>query len=115
MIKILHLYYDLLNLYGEDGNIKALCSLLDYLRIKYEVNRLSINDEVNISDYSFIYIGSGTESNQKLVLPHLLKYKESLDEYINKNKVILVTGNSIELFGKSIKDLDKEYESFKYI
>lgn len=106
MIKILHLYYDLLNLYGDNGNIKALCLLFDSLKIKYQVDKLSILDDFNPMEYSFIYIGSGTEKNQKLALNHLLKYKESIYEYINKSKVMLITGNSIELFGKSIDEYE---------
>lgn len=111
MTKLLHLYPDLLNLYGENSNIKALCNLFDQARVVYQLDLLSINDEVNIADYDFIYIGSGTEENQKLALSHLLKYKEDLKEYINKFNVMLVTGNSIELFGNYIEDLDKKYDA----
>lgn len=103
MIKVLHLYHDLLNLYGENGNIKALTMLLNKFQIKYELDRKSINDELNILDYDFIYIGSGTEKNQDLALNHFLEYKDAMTEYINKSKMILVTGNALEMFGTSIE------------
>ena len=37
-ITITHLYYDLLNLYGEQGNIKALKNYLENMGIKVKIN-----------------------------------------------------------------------------
>lgn len=109
-INILHLYYDLLNLYGENGNIKALKKHLEEQNIKVNIEFLTLNDKINFKKYDFIYIGSGTEKNQKLVIKHLLKYKKDIKEYIENNKYFLATGNSIELFGKFIKTKEKTYK-----
>lgn len=106
MIHILYLYYDLMNLYGEIGNIKVLTKCLDEEGIKYKVDKLSINDKIDFKSYDFIYIGMGTENNQRIVLEDILKYKEDIKEYIENDGFILSTGNSLELFGKSINDID---------
>ena len=42
MIKIAHLYYDLMNLYGDNGNIKTLKEALESQGIKAEIKQLSI-------------------------------------------------------------------------
>ena len=39
-INILHLYYDLLNLYGENGNIKALVKYLENQDIDVEIKKI---------------------------------------------------------------------------
>lgn len=101
-IYIAHLYYDLMNLYGEIGNIKALKYSLENSGIKVVIDNLTIKDNIDFNRYDIIYIGSGTENNQLLVLNDLLRYKEEIKEYIENNKFILATGNSIDLFGKSI-------------
>lgn len=106
-IVIANLYYDLLNLYGDSGNIKALKKTLENQKIKVEIHNLSINDKLNFDEYDFVYIGSGTEYNQKLVIKHIIDYKDDIIKYIENNKFILATGNSIELFGKNIMDSDK--------
>lgn len=103
-IYIAHLYYDLMNLYGEIGNIKALTHSLEEQKIKVVVDKLSIIDDIDLSKYDIIYIGSGTENNLQIVLNHLIKYKDDLKKYIESNKFIFLTGNSIELFGKSINE-----------
>jgi lipid II isoglutaminyl synthase (glutamine-hydrolysing) len=106
MIRIAHLYYDLLNLYGENGNVKALTKLLDDLKMQYQLDKLSLNDNFELNNYDFIYIGTGTEGNQKIALNHFIKYKDDVKSYIESNKIMLVTGNSIELFGNYITDLN---------
>lgn len=111
-IKIAHLYYDLMNLYGESGNVKALKQTLEKQGIKVVVKFLTLDDELNFDEFDIVYIGSGTENNQKMVLNHLLKYKKNIEKAINDDKFFLCTGNSIELFGKTIIDSkDNEYKA----
>lgn len=107
-LTIAHLYYDLLNLYGEGGNIKILKKQLEKQKIEVDVKLLSLGDHLNFDEYDFIYIGSGTESNQLLALKHLINYDKEIKNYISSGKHILSTGNSFEMFGKYIlKDNEK--------
>ena len=103
-MKIAYLYYDFLNLYGESGNIKIISNILKYNKIKHEILYLSINDELEFNKYDLVYIGSGTEDNLLIALKHLSKYKNDIKKYIEDNKFILITGNSIDMFGKKIED-----------
>ena len=105
-ITIGHLYYDLMNLYGEIGNIKVLTYHLKNQGIKVNIKNLSIDDDINFDELDLIYIGSGTNNNQLLVLNDILKYKEDINKYYNDNKFFLITGNAIELFGEKIIDID---------
>lgn len=105
-ITIGHLYYDLMNLYGEIGNIKVLTYHLKNQGIKVNIKNLSIDDNINFDELDLIYIGSGTNNNQLLVLNDILKYKEDINKYYNNNKFFLITGNAIELFGEQIIDID---------
>ena len=105
-----HLYYDLMNLYGEIGNIKALKYSLENAGVKVVINNLSINDNIDFSKYDILYIGSGTENNELMVLNDIKKYKNELKKYIEDNKFVIATGNSIELFGKTIFN-KKEYKA----
>ena len=103
-MKILHLYHDIMNLYGEYANVAALKRMLEKNKIPCEIDELSVNDELHFMDYDFIYMGSGTESNQKYVLEHLKNYKEDLKSYIDAGKFLFMTGNSFEFMGKELKD-----------
>lgn len=110
-MKLLHLYHDIMNLYGEYANVSALERIISNSGENVEVDRISLGDTADLQVYDFIYIGSGTEDNQKHVLEDFAKYKDSLAEYINSNKPALFTGNSFEMLGKTIIDCNgKEYE-----
>ena len=103
-MRILHLYHDIMNLYGEYANVAALKRMLEKNNVAYEADTLSVNDNLQLSDYDFIYVGSGTESNQKYVLQHLKNYKEDLKTYLENGKMLLMTGNAFEILGKEIVD-----------
>lgn len=103
-ITIGHLFYDLLNLYGESGNVTALKKALETQGIDAEIRNLSLdNVPWNLEDLDILYVGAGTEYNQLLALDSLMKYKDEINQMVITNKYIIATGNSIELFGKNIK------------
>ena len=112
-MKIAYLYYDFLNLYGESGNIKIISNILKYNKIKHEILYLSLDDKLEFDRYDLVYIGSGTEDNLLIALKHLSKYKNDIKKYIEDNKFMLVTGNSVDMFGKKIDD-NKALNIFEY-
>lgn len=102
-IKIAHLYYDLMNLYGESGNVLALVSAFKKQGIKCEVDKITKGDKIDFSKYDIYYMGTGTEDNQEIVRKDILRYKEEISKTVKK-KTFIMTGNAYELFGKSIDD-----------
>ena len=105
-IKIAHLYYDLLNLYGEAGNILALDKAFNDQDMYTDIVNLSIADKIDFNKFDIYYIGCGTEDNQKIVLNDLIKYKDKIKNAIEKGKHFIITGNSYELLGKYIEKID---------
>ena len=97
MINVLHLYYDLLNLYGENANTRCIVHNLELNKIKVKVDLKSIDDQIDFKKYDIIYIGSGSEDNLLTSLKDITKYKKDLKKYIEDNKYLLLTGNSMDL------------------
>ena len=112
-INVLCLYYDIMNLYGDTGNIKVLKYHFDKLNIDYNIDYLSIDDKIDFKNYNLVLIGSGTEKNRSICLNHLMKYKKEINNSIENNKFFLVTGNAISMFGKSLYD-KKSLEIFDF-
>lgn len=104
IINIGHLYYDILNLYGASGDIKAMKNYLEKQNIKVNIKFITLNDDINLDNIDILYIGGGTENNQNLVLKHLKKYKKVIKTFIENNHLVLATNNALELFGKKIDD-----------
>ena len=103
MVNVLHLYYDLLNLYGENANTRCIKRALELNNIKVKVDLKSIDDEIDFNSYDIIYIGQGSEDNLLLALKDALKRKNEFKKFIEDNKCLILTGNSMDLFGKYIK------------
>ncbi len=103
-MRILHLYHDLMNLYGDYANASAMKRILEKSGERVELDKISLGDNADLKKYDFVFIGSGTEKNQRVALKDLKKYGEALKEYIDSGKVILMTGNSFETLGKTITD-----------
>lgn len=109
--KLLHLYDDAMNLYGEYANVSLLARYLTDLGHSVRVETLSLYEKKDISGYDFYYMGAGTERRQKLVLPQLLQYRETLLEAKRRGAVLLFTGNAFELLGKAVTDAEgKRYD-----
>lgn len=117
MINVLHLYYDLLNLYGENANTRCIVQELKRSNIKVKVDLKSINDKIDFEKYDIILLGSGSEESLKLALSDILKRKDDFEKYIESNKYLILTGNSMCMFGKYIETLNEKLEAldiFKY-
>ena len=106
MIKVLHLYYDLLNLYGEQGNILALKRAFKNQNVEIEVDYLSVQDKIDFKKYDLVYLGSGSTENLLIALEDIKRHKKELKKYIESKKVLLATGNSYLLFGQKINNMD---------
>lgn len=114
-MRIVHLYHDLMNLYGEYGNIRALTKVFQAAGQEVLISKQTITGKIDLSDADFIYMGSGTEKNQKLVLNHLRPEKKQLEDFFVRGGVGLFTGNACELLGKKIiDDTGREEEGLNF-
>lgn len=105
-MRIIHLFADLCNLYGDYGNVCALKRELENKGQTVEVEYQSVDDTIDISGADFVFIGSATERNQKVALNYLQNYKDNIKSALDNGTVILATGNSFEMFGQSVTDCD---------
>ena len=104
MIKIEMLYPEICNLFGDYANVKYLASCIEDAKVinTHLTDKPSFLNE----DVDFIYMGSMTEKSQELVIERLKPYTEKIKEMIDKNKVMLFTGNAVEILGNYIEKDD---------
>lgn len=103
-MRILHMYDDLMNLYGDYGNVRVLEKHLRDQGADVETDTSGIGDFPEFGKYDMIYIGSGTESHQEMARKDILRHQRGLMDALGCGSVILATGNAMELFGESIDD-----------
>ena len=105
-MKILWMYHNLMDLYGDKGNIMVLKTRCEKRGIPCEITTCTIGDQVDIDDYDLFFLGGGADHEQSLIFEDLLKRKENiLKAYENKTSFLLICGG-YQLFGAYYLDQD---------
>ena len=108
VIKLLYLYPDILELYGDFGNIQVLKYRCEKRGIKFLINEYSIGDETpNFSDYDIVFAGGGADNEQSILAKDLIKYKDNIRDAIDKGTFFLLICGAYQLFGKYYKSVDE--------
>lgn len=100
MIRVCHMYPDLLNLYGDHGNIIAFKQRCLWRGIPVSVKEISLNEQVNFKELDFLFLGGGSDREQSLTAADLIKRKKELTEAIEDGLVILAICGGYQLFGQ---------------
>lgn len=103
-VTMLHLYPDLMSLYGEYANLSVLRRHLEALGVKVTVTFAADMDAPNFGEIDLIYMGAGTERGQKFVLEKLAPHGDALRTAVDNGAMLLFTGNAMEILGRSVTD-----------
>lgn len=100
-LNICHLYPDLLNVYGDVGNILILKHRAEARDIKVNISNISLNDDFKAEDYDIVFFGGGQDYEQVIVSEDLMNNKkDELAKYIESNKVLIAICGGYQLLGK---------------
>ena len=75
-LKICHLYPDVLNLYGDGGNIRCLTQRLNWRGIGAAVTKMPIGSTESLAGFDLIFIGGGQDFEQQVLLEDLHRGKD---------------------------------------
>lgn len=99
-LNICHLYPDLLNVYGDVGNILILKNRAEKRGIKVNVIDVSINSEFNGDEMDIVFFGGGQDYEQSIVSDDLKNNKkDALTKYVEDGKVLLAICGGYQLLG----------------
>ena len=99
-IKVCHLYPDLLNLYGDRGNVLIFCRRAEWRGIEVQLDLISLGDQVRFTDYDFIFTGGGADLDQGLVSKDLEKKGPLLISAVEQGVALLCICGSYQLLGR---------------
>ena len=108
-LKILYLYPDILELYGDFGNIQVLRYRLEQRGFKTIIQTYSIGDTPpDFKNYDLVFSGGGADQEQSILAKDLIQYKDSIQEAIENGVFFLLICGSYQLFGKYYKGVEGE-------
>lgn len=106
-IKILYLYPDMLNLYGDRGNIQAIRYRAEKRGITVQVDYHYLNGQTpDFCSYDVVFSGGGADKEQALVAEDMMQYKENIQKAVNEGVFFLLVCGSYQLFGKYYKGVE---------
>ena len=98
-----HLYPELLNLYGDRGNIISMVQRLKWRGMDAQVKEFSLGDKIDFSQLDIILLGGGSDREQLLVCNRLKKIKSDFIAYVEQGGVVLAICGGYQLLGNSYK------------
>ena len=107
IIRIAHLYPDMLNLYGDRGNIIALTERMKARQIDVHTDAITMGKSFNADDYDILFIGGGQDFEQDVLLDDLKKGKDAeINKAIHNGTVMLAICGGYQMLGKYYKTYD---------
>lgn len=114
-LRIAHLYPELLNLYGDGGNILVLRKRLEWRGIACEVREVHIDDRPSFSGVDIVFIGGGSDREQRIVCEHLLAERSELAAYVEDGGVLAAVCGGYQLLGHSYLMGDEKVEGLSLV
>jgi len=99
VLTVCHLYPDLLNLYGDRGNVLALMRRCSWRGLPVQVKEVNLGDPVEFSDYDFLFIGGGSDREQTLMADDLKTRVDALRMAVDNGLVVLAICGGYQLLG----------------
>ena len=100
-IKIAHILPDLLNLYGDGGNVKVLENRCLWRGIPTKVVPVFADTEVNFDDVDIVVMGGSPDREQELASKIALKWKDDLQKFVSDGRPLLAICGSYQMLGKT--------------
>ena len=99
-LKICHLYPDVLNLYGDTGNIICMKNRLMWRGIDVSVTDLPIGETQSLAEFDLFFMGGGQDFEQEVLLEDLHRGKDkSLVSAIEDGKTFLAICGGYQMLG----------------
>ena len=106
-LHICHLYPDILNLYGDRGNIITMKRRLEDRGIGVTVEEYSIGEPLDVSKYDIFFIGGGQDFEQEVLLRDLAAGKgREICRTVEEEKVFLAICGGYQMLGQYYKTWD---------
>ncbi len=94
-----HLYPDLLNLYGDRGNIQCMKKRCEWRGIEAEVREFQITDKVDFSALDIVLLGGGSDREQGLVCEKLRSIRNDFRAYVENGGTVIAVCGGYQLLG----------------
>ncbi len=102
-ITIGHLYPDLLNLYGDRGNIACMMQRCIWRGIDADTIEFNLGDSIDFTKLDIVLLGGGSDREQMIVCQKLQEIQADFKAYVEDGGVVIAVCGGYQLLGKYYK------------
>ena len=95
-----HLYPELLNLYGDRGNVVCMVKRCLWRGIRAKAVEYHIGDRIDFSKLDIVLLGGGSDREQRIVCRELKKVQKEFKRYVEDDGVVIAVCGGYQLLGK---------------
>ena len=99
-LRVCHLYGNLMNTYGDNGNLLMLQHRAKKLGYEVETTLISLEEDFNPEEFDIVMFGGGQDYEQTVVAKDLQNKKDTLIEYIEDDGVVVAICGGFQLLGR---------------
>ncbi len=105
-LKTAWMYHDIMDLYGDKGNIMTLSKRAQARDIDFQVTTVGIGEKADLSSFDLVFMGGGADKEQEALIPDLLSRKENIQKALQENTFFLLICGGYQLFGQYYETAD---------
>ena len=114
-MNIVHLYPDLLNLYGDRGNIQCLRMRCKWRGIDARVTECNLDDHLSLASADIVLLGGGSDREQQIVCTRLQRIRGDLRDYVEDGGTLLAICGGYQLLGHYYDTSDGRMEGLSLV
>ncbi|NJD63625.1 MAG: glutamine amidotransferase [Chloroflexi bacterium] len=105
-LRVAHLYPDVMNIYGDRGNVIALRYRCEARDIRFHLGQVNIGNPFNPAEFDLVLIGGGQDREQRRIAGDLVGRGPAIREAIGHGLPALAVCGGFQLFGH--RDVDHD-------
>lgn len=110
-----HLYPELLNLYGDRGNIQCMMKRSLWRGIEAEAVAFGLEDSIDFSKLDIVLLGGGSDREQRIVCSRLRDIRENFHHYVEDGGSVLAVCGGYQLLGHYYKTEEDTLEGLSLV
>ena len=114
-LRVAHLYPELLNLYGDSGNVLVLRKRMEWRGIACEVHEVHMGERPTFGDADLVFVGGGSDRDQRTVAGELRAVGAELVSFVEDDGVLLAVCGGYQLLGHSYLMGDEEVRGLSLV
>ncbi len=109
MLRIAHLYPELMNLYGDQGNLTVLQRRAAWYGEPLEIVPVNLGESIPFESVDMIFMGGGSDREQSLLTRDLAHHADQLRQVIEDGMPVLGICGAYQLMGREYITFEGEH------